>query len=527
MNARMKQRQISPRTTLVLTLAAAAMVLFGGFWLSWRQERIHVATNRAPVQGAGEDVSGEFGKLERLYEKHLRQRASATANLNDNVAISQMCDGIVGVAQWSLIQGDGGGFGDVHVPIGLGASVQWPKPAFQINPDNLSNNALLLPRDELLQPDGPAWGWVNDPGKPLLFWQRVGPKSNAVVILLIDAAPLHVALDSWLAQWAGKSFAALRVRNGPVCALESSGAVLMSTGAMPKDPPDFVLPVRSLFGTWELAAWDQVVLRTSYDFRILAVGGFLSLVIVVLGVLAYLQQKRLLAQTAQQVTFVNRVSHELRSPLTNILLNLELSQEMLGEQAPASVRRLALVQEEALRLRRLVDNDLAFSALEREKYRWEKRPCVPDDLVQAVIAQFAAAFVRRGLVVRFAGGAGVACALDADAVAQVLANLLSNIEKYDPPGTVDIATNLGGNELTVTVHDEGTGVPAAESERIFRPFERLDGRINEGSSGTGLGLSIARELAVGMGGSLRLVPSRAGAIFELRVPAYPATEGRA
>ncbi len=147
--------------------------------------------------------------------------------------------------------------------------------------------------------------------------------------------------------------------------------------------------------------------------------------------------------------------------------------------------------------------------------------------MRAVIEQFAAAFLRRGLGVRFVGGAGVACTLDVDAVAQVLANLLSNIEKYVPPGTVDIATNLRGNELTVTVHDEGTGVPAAESERIFRPFERLDGRINEGSSGTGLGLSIARELAVGMGGSLRLVPARVGATFELRVPAYPAAEGGA
>src|SRR5262249_22667166 len=156
-----------------------------------------------------------------------------------------------------------------------------------------------------------------------------------------------------------------------------------ATGNVPQVSPDFVLPVRSLFGTWELAAWDPVVLRTTYDYRVLAVAGFLSLVIMVLGVLAYLQQRRLLAQTAQQVTFVNRVSHELRSPLTNILLNLELSQEMLGDSAQAPARRLALVQEEALRLRRLVDNVLAFSALEREKYRWESRPCVPDQLVRA------------------------------------------------------------------------------------------------------------------------------------------------
>lgn len=508
----------------MLTLAAAALVSLGGIWLSWRQEKIHLATNRAPVQATGEEMEKEFAQLERLYEKHLRALASATAGLGDTGAIAQTCDTIVGVAQWSLLHGSGNAFGDMHVASDFGSTASWPKPAFQVNPDDLNRDTLLLSRDDLLQTDGPLWGWVTDPGKPLLFWQRTGPKSNAVVVLLIDPAPLHAALDAWLEQWTGRSFAALRVRSGPVCALESSGAVLTSTGTVPQDAPDFVLPVRSFFGTWEITAWDPIVQRTFYDYRILAVAGFLSLVIVVLGVLAYQQQRRLLAQTAQQVTFVNRVSHELRSPLTNILLNLELSQEMLGDEAQAPARRIALVQEEALRLRRLVDNVLAFSALEHEKYRWESRPCVPDELVRAVIEQFAAAFLRRSLRVRFVGHAGIACVVDADAVAQVLANLLSNIEKYVPPGIVDIATDLRGNELTVTVRDEGNGVPASECERIFRPFERLDGRINEGSSGTGLGLSIARELAVGMGGSLRLVPARAGATFELRVPAYPTTE---
>ena len=62
----------------------------------------------------------------------------------------------------------------------------------------------------------------------------------------------------------------------------------------------------------------------------------------------------------------------------------------------------------------------------------------------------------------------------------------------------------------------------AAAERIFRPFERLDSRVNEGASGTGLGLAIARDLASGMGGSLLLVPSERGASFELRVPAPPA-----
>ena len=61
--------------------------------------------------------------------------------------------------------------------------------------------------------------------------------------------------------------------------------------------------------------------------------------------------------------------------------------------------------------------------------------------------------------------------------------------------------------------------PAREAERIFRPFERLDSRINEGATGTGLGLAIARDLAASMGGTLLLRPCERGAAFELRVPA--------
>jgi signal transduction histidine kinase len=72
------------------------------------------------------------------------------------------------------------------------------------------------------------------------------------------------------------------------------------------------------------------------------------------------------------------------------------------------------------------------------------------------------------------------------------------------------------------ISDEGPGIPAADAERIFHPFERLGGRVNEGTSGTGLGLAISRDLAAQLGGTLRLLPSDRGASFELRLPAPPA-----
>lgn len=112
-------------------------------------------------------------------------------------------------------------------------------------------------------------------------------------------------------------------------------------------------------------------------------------------------------------------------------------------------------------------------------------------VIAAVVEQFAPSFHRRALTVRRTGDATAPCLLDADALAQILANLFSNVEKYVPGGAVEIASTLAGGALTITAADAGPGIAA-------------------------------RDLAASMGGSLRLRPSARGASFELRVPAPPA-----
>ena len=156
---------------------------------------------------------------------------------------------------------------------------------------------------------------------------------------------------------------------------------------------------------------------------------------------------------------------------------------------------------------------------ERGKLHAEPRACVPAAVIGAVVDQFAASLHRRGLEVRIAGELTATCELDADALAQILANLLSNAEKYVPGGLIEIAGTLDNGRLRIVVSDNGPGIPRDAAERIFRPFERLDSRVNEGSTGTGLGLSIARDLARTMGGTLQLQPTLRGAAFELSVPA--------
>jgi signal transduction histidine kinase len=207
--------------------------------------------------------------------------------------------------------------------------------------------------------------------------------------------------------------------------------------------------------------------------------------------------------------------------MTNMLLNIDLALEANDQATPETKRRLGLVQEETRRLARLIDNVLTFSRHERGKLRTETRACVPAAVIDAVVEQFAASLERRGLELRVVGALHETCELDADALAQILANLLSNAEKYVPGGVIEVASALDDGVLQIIVSDNGPGIPRDAAERIFRPFERLGSRLNEGSTGTGLGLSIARDLARAMGGTLQLRPSVRGAAFELCVPAPP------
>ena len=516
-------RPFSPHWTLLLLLAAAAAIFIGGWRLAKRTEWVHLPGDREPVQNFAAGMQRELGRLDRLYENDLRQLATATAFLGETpIELKRLCDGIAGVSQWSLVHRHPGGGNDIHLPVAVAPPHVLPEPVFRINNEGLPREHVLLSADEIFQPGGEPCGWIDEPGKPLLFWQRVNDET--AVVLLIDSAALRAALVPWLAKWADVAFAPVRAARNPVSVTNPEGRFIATTDTAADTSPNFMLPIHSRFGDWQISLWDRVETRTAYDARTQAATIALALLVALTGVIVFVQQRRMLVVAAQRVSFVNRVSHELRAPLTNILLNLDLAADALEENSAAREpsRRLGMVREETQRLGRLIDNVLAFSRQERGHASPRVRACEPTGVVQSVVEQFASSFARRDLSVCVNGNACAPCLMDADAFAQILANLLSNVEKYVPGGVVRIDLQLANETLKMTVSDQGPGIPANAAERIFRPFERLENRVNEGSSGTGLGLAIARDLARIAGGSLRLVPSLRGASFELLIPAPPA-----
>jgi signal transduction histidine kinase len=502
---------LHPRTALLLLLALAMIILAGGLRLARKEESVRLDRDRSALRRFAGETQGELQKLEALYEEHLS--ALFRTNVTDRIFdVRHGADSIVGIQQVSFLRR--GSNNQEHVQI---YGQRLPVPVLQIPRSGLTSTPVLLPENVLFNPEGPAQGWIDEPGKPLFFWKRWASKE--AVVFLIDRAAVEAAIDRWLQTYTARSFEPVRISGGLDQLRGEGGRVLLGENRLADDRPDLLLPMRSRLGTWELASWDQRQTRVHYNAATLVSTGVVAICVTMIAFLVFAQQQRATALAAQRVSFVNRVSHELRTPLTNILLNLDLATETLDEIPRDAARRLDLVQEEARRLGRLIENVLTFSRHEQGKLRAEARACVPASVIAAVVEQFAPSFARRALEVRCTGDLATPCLLDADAFAQILANLFSNVEKYVPGGLVEIGGEWKDDVLTVTVADQGPGIPQESAERIFLPFERLDSRINEGASGTGLGLAIARDLATAMRGTLRLLPSTRGACFELRIAA--------
>jgi signal transduction histidine kinase len=300
------------------------------------------------------------------------------------------------------------------------------------------------------------------------------------------------------------------------------GKILTATGSEKHGPASAVIPLRTSTAEWQIMAWDGITTTTSHDPATLAVATTLAILLVAAGSALFFQQKRALRLASDRVSFVNRVSHELGSPLTNLSLNLDLATELLPSRPQDARDRLGIVGEEIARLSRLVANVLTFSHQERGTLQLRSVRCIPADVVGRTLRNFRPALERRGIEVESEIGGTDPVSLDPDALGQIVGNLLSNVEKYASPGRwLGISCHLENETLEVVVRDRGPGIGPAHRERVFDAFERYCNATNEGSSGTGLGLTIARDLAMKMGGTLELMDDAGGAAFRLEVPAPP------
>jgi signal transduction histidine kinase len=216
--------------------------------------------------------------------------------------------------------------------------------------------------------------------------------------------------------------------------------------------------------------------------------------------------------------FLLSVSHDLRTPLTSIRGYAEaLADGTLDGDDPVARRRAAvIIMSEARRLERLVRDLLDLSRLDSHQFSLHPRAVDADAVVRDAVEAFRPHADELGIALTVDASDPLPADLDPERLGQIVANLVENALKYAHSAVSVAVVGANGAQLTVTVADDGPGIPPAAGDRVF---ERLyTGREGpERAIGTGLGLAIVRELAVAMGGAADTVASTRGARFVVTV----------
>ncbi|NNF28665.1 MAG: GHKL domain-containing protein [Gemmatimonadetes bacterium] len=204
---------------------------------------------------------------------------------------------------------------------------------------------------------------------------------------------------------------------------------------------------------------------------------------------------------AVRTDFVANASHELKTPLTVIRGAAETV--LQGELPPELETQFLLsIQGNAVRLQRLVEDLLDLSRFESGGWMPAGDPIDLEKVVRQVWADLVR--TRGDKVVGFRLEGQAEALGDKSAVYQVFQNLLDNAIRYVPDEKGEILVELRSSDSTVevSVHDNGTGIPATAITRIFERFYRVDAARSRQEGGTGLGLAIVRHLVTSMGGEV-------------------------
>ena len=212
-------------------------------------------------------------------------------------------------------------------------------------------------------------------------------------------------------------------------------------------------------------------------------------------------RERILRQISQRTDMLAGVSHDLRTPLTRMKLQLE----MLGDDNGVEGLKADITEME-----HMLDGYLAFARGEGTE-----KPVATD--LTSLLEEAAAQARRKGGIVDLHTEGRLTVPLRPHAFKRCLTNLMDNAMRF--ADHVSVRAGKRDDAIEITVDDDGPGIPDDQREEVFRPFYRIEGSRNPGTGGVGLGLTIARDVVRGHGGDITLSQSPNGGLrARVRVP---------
>jgi signal transduction histidine kinase len=272
------------------------------------------------------------------------------------------------------------------------------------------------------------------------------------------------------------------------------------------------------------AEMQSVFLPPSPARRVLTLAlSVLGAVMVVGLVVIYHSARAVMDLSERRSRFVSAVTHELKTPLTNIRMYIEMLEQGIAATPEREHEYLSVLASESARLSGLINNVLELSRLEKQTRRFDLIDGDLSDVLADVQSIMAESLAREGFDLAIDSADRPVFAYDREVLVQVLVNLMENSIKFGrhlPQKKIRIAVRVVDGWVKLVVSDSGPGIPNKSLRRVFDDFYRVDSEFVRTIGGTGIGLALVKKLILAMGGRVQAENNQGhGCTIILNLPA--------
>ena len=244
------------------------------------------------------------------------------------------------------------------------------------------------------------------------------------------------------------------------------------------------------------------------------------------GLIVIYQNVRAIVELSENRSqFVSSVTHELKTPLTNIRMYIEMLEQGIATSPEREQEYLGILSSESIRLSNLINNVLELSRLEKKQRRFHLEVGDITDLLEEVQVIMQEKLRQEGFALSYDSSGAEPFGFDREVLMQILVNLIENSIKFGrsaPVKQIHIDAATLNNQAILSVSDTGAGIPKGDLTKVFDDFYRADNDLTRSTGGTGIGLALVKKFVRAMGGTVSAVNNKdAGCTITLSLPITP------
>jgi len=247
-------------------------------------------------------------------------------------------------------------------------------------------------------------------------------------------------------------------------------------------------------------------------------------VVVLMGLFAiYQSAKTVVDLSERRSNFVSSVTHELKTPLTNIRMYVEMLEQGIASDPRREQEYFRILDSEGLRLSRLINNVLELSKLEKNQRHINLQTGTFEEVIAETQSLMAERIKQEGFTLTLTSDRLRPFEYDREVMIQVLINLIENSLKFGKSAAerkITIRTAQEPDGVKIMVSDTGPGIPRDALKKIFNEFYRVDNSLTRTTGGTGIGLALVKKFVHLMGGTVSAADNAGpGCTITIRLPA--------